>query len=98
MEGVHASLLASLPAQNVVLEYAGNTATGVKSVDETAPELDEEGRMSNYKFSVRIKADDLPGVDVQRLVTISGTVYQVLGKKLDQTGATLRVDFGDQHA
>jgi hypothetical protein len=98
VEAAHTSLVASFPAQSVTVSYDGNSATGIKSNVETDPDLEEYGRMSNYKFSVRIKTDDLPGVDVQKLVTISGTDHLVLDMVKDHTGAMLRLHLGDEHA
>ena len=98
LEAIHVSLQATLPGQVVSVSYDGNTASGIKSTVETDPDLEEYGRMSNYKFSVRIQADDLPGVDVQKLVTISGTDYLVLDTVKDHTGAMLRLHLGDEHA
>ena len=98
LEGIHDSLQATFPGQVVTVSYDGNTASGIKASVATDPDLEEYGHLSSYKFSVRIQADDLPGVDVQKLVAISGTDYLVLDTTLDHTGAMLRLHLGDEHA
>lgn len=94
----HRHMLAYLPT---VVVIGGVNYTGTK----TSVRLDrlflDEGRLSQYEFSVQLSQYDFrkttqPAID--SLVVISGTTYRILGATKDAADIALVLHLGAQYA
>jgi hypothetical protein len=92
------SMAASLPATAITFngEYC---STAVQSSINEERVVNLYGSRDGYNFSVRVPADAFTSpVKSGDRITVGETTYGILGVHNDATGATIRIDIGDQFA
>lgn len=98
VQAVFDSIRTSLPGQQVSATFDGSTATAIKTNNTISLDLDEFGALGDYRYSIRFKISELPGVEVGKFIVVSGVTEQVIGTTTDHTGTTMLAHMGDIHA
>jgi hypothetical protein len=91
-----AVIIGDLP---ITITIAGSDVTATRLTITNEDELAIEGMRQHYEYSVFYRvADYAASVAVGDTVTVSGSIYRVMGKGTADDGRLVRLDLGERYA